>query len=73
VRPSLERSSVLNEVPKETSFRACIALANDINLRRDDKLIRVIFSQGLHDSTKSNGEFITTCIEFDMRHVDIFE
>jgi hypothetical protein len=67
----LERSSVLDEVPKETSFRACITLANDINLWADDEWIRIVFSQGLHDSSKSRSELITTCVEFNLRHIDI--
>lgn len=48
VSTSLERSSVLNQIPEETSLHACIALANDINLGTDDERISVVFAQSLY-------------------------
>lgn len=68
VGTSLERSSVLDKIPKETCLHSSISLTNDIDFRRNDVRISIVFTQGLHYGTESCCKVIAAGVKMNLKH-----
>jgi hypothetical protein len=64
----LKGRSIFHHEPKESGFHVQVALSNNVNLGRDNKIFVQFLPQGLHNGTKAIAKVIATGGNLNLKH-----